>query len=93
MFFTVRADLLPQTEQVQFIKAGPFGVPQKFLVDLKDLKKMEISEIYEDINFAIKYKHFDNHLAWKDERSGEIFLMDQAGFWSKSGIEHPLINK
>jgi len=38
-------------------------------------------------------KQFDKNQAWKDERTGEYFIFDQNGLWSKTGIEHPLINK
>ena len=91
-YYTLRADLLPHSEQVQFIKSGRLGTTKKFLVDLKHLQKININEI-EDTWITFNLNHFDHHLCFKDTNSGEVFIMDTMGFWSKKGINHPLINK
>jgi len=91
MHYTLRADLLPHTEQVMFIKSSIFGDPIKYIVDLKDLKKINYKEV-PNAGFMWAFRAPDRDMVWKDERSGEIFIMDVAGLWNESGINHPLIS-
>jgi len=63
----------------------------KFLVNLKDLKKINHKEVpYSSLMWM--YRVPDKEMVWKDEKSGEIFILDASGIWSKSGISHPLIS-
>lgn len=88
--FTIRADLLPHSEQVQFVKGGFYGKPKKYLVDIKNLKKVS-SEVIPNSFLAWMVPQMDKNMIFKDMASGEFFVMDTWGLWNKEGINHPLI--
>jgi hypothetical protein len=80
-YFTFRADLLPHTEQVVFMKGGFFGQPNKYIVDIKNLKKVEPSSVPHSFTLW-NNPVADKRMVWKDISSGECFVLDTYGFWS-----------
>ena len=90
-YYTIRADLLPHTEQVVFTKTGLFGGIRRQIVDIKNLAKITPDEVpYSESMF--KRINFDQNFVWKDSESGNIYIFDRRGIWNEDGINHPLIN-
>jgi hypothetical protein len=89
-YYTIRADLLPHTEQVVFKKADFFGAVKNIVCDIKDLQKIDESEVPSQLVFFSR--GFDNNMIFRDNSTGEVFFFEKNGVWSEKGIAHPLIN-
>lgn len=90
-YYTVRADLLPHTEQVVFTKLGFFGSLKYHIVDIKDLVKVT-PDALKGATRLLQSENVDKNFIWKDNASQEVFVFDVNGIWSEEGINHPLIN-
>ena len=89
-YYTTRIDLMPHTEQVVFHKSSFLGEAKRFIVDIKDLKHIHWKDVPYSF-FMWRLPSIDKQMVFKDERSGEIFIMDTSGVWSQNGVDHPLI--
>jgi len=88
-FFTWHAELLPHTEQVVFHKATMFGAVERHYVDIRNLEKIDSSEVAAPLMWEINM--FDPDLCFRDAASKEIFVFDMNGHWNKDALEHPLL--
>jgi len=89
LYYTLRADLLPHTEEIMFLKAGLFGVVKHETVKIKDLEKINADVVPGVLIW--RYDNLDTKLVFRDMKSRHIFIFDKGGFWSKDGIEHKLL--
>ena len=89
-YFCWHAELLPHTEQVVFHKTAFFGNTKRIIVDIRNLEKVESSEV--DAALMWEINMFDPELCFKDTQSREIFVFDKGGYWNKEALEHPLLN-
>lgn len=90
-YFTLRADLLPHTEQVVFTKTSFFAEPKYSVVDIKNLKKIT-PDVVPGGQYLLRTNAVDKNFIWQDNETQEIFVFDKKGIWSEEGIDHPLIN-
>jgi hypothetical protein len=90
-YSTIRADLLPHTEQIVFTKFGLFGGIKREIVDIKNLGKITPDEVPNSYSVFSRV-NFDKDFIWKDSESGRIYIFDKRGIWNEDGINHPLIN-
>jgi len=88
-FFCWHAELLPHTEQVVFSKTTLFGQIERHYVDIRNLEKIESSEVNVPLMWQINM--FDPDLIFRDAASGEIFVFDKYGHWNSEALEHPLL--
>ena len=79
-YFTYHAELLPHTEQVIFTKVNWFGHPRYSTVDIKNLEKIDASEITQPLLWDMA--PFDSELVFRDSKSLEIFVFDKDGIWN-----------
>ena len=88
--YTIRADLLPHTEQVIFKKATLFGGVENFIVNVKDLQRITFDQM--PFKLVTNNLWWDENMIFKDNSTGEIFMFEKRGLWSEEGISHKLIN-
>lgn len=88
-------DLIPETEQIHFIKVGMFGLPRSVLVNIKDLQKIPyIQEMTYPLKWyksALWYPRENKELVYKDKLTNEVFTFGKTGVWNRKGINHELI--
>ena len=91
----VRMDLIPETEQIHFIKVGLFGFPRSCLVNIKDLEKIPFIH---DLTYPLKwyksllwYPRENQDLVYKNRLTNEIFTFGNQGIWNKKGLNHELL--
>lgn len=89
--YTLRADLLPHTEEVVFTKSTFFGETVQSLVNIRDLQKVGPDAVQAG-EFLFRHNTYDPNFVWRDNLTGEIFVFDSDGIWNKEGIDHPLLN-
>jgi hypothetical protein len=89
-YFTIHAELIPQTEQVLLHKASLFGNITRYYVDIQSLEKIEAEEL--DMELLWVNNKYDDKMIFKDSYSGEVFVFDKEGIWNKDTLEHPLLN-
>lgn len=90
-YLTVRADLLPHSEQVVFTKTYYFSETRQIVVNIKDLQKIEADQVLGG-NHLFQYNEIDRNFVWQDNQSKEIFIFFKDGQWSEEGLNHPLLN-
>ena len=78
--FTWHAELLPHTEQVVFKKATLFGAIDSHYVDIRDLEKIDSSEVSAFLMWEINM--FDPDMCFRDASTGEVFVFDKQGQWN-----------
>ena len=89
---TIRADLIPHTEQVVFTKVSFFGYTYQHVTNISDLQKIDASEA-KGASYLLKYgNNYDSNFVWRDNLSGDIFIFCSDGTWNQEGIDHPLLN-
>lgn len=81
--------MLPHTEQVVFHKTKLFGSVERYYVDIRNLEKIDVSEVDAPLMWDINM--FDQNLIFRDAASGEVFVFDTRGYWNKKALEHPLL--
>jgi len=81
---------LPHTEQVVFYKSFLFGGYSKFIVDIKDLEKVEADAIENKLMWMGNV--FDQNLVFRDSATGELFVFDRDGQWNEDALNHQLLN-
>ena len=74
-YFCWHAEMLPHTEQVVFQKSFLFGGTQKFVVDIKDLEKVDAEIIKNKLMWTGNM--FDQNLVFRDMSTGEVFVFDK----------------
>ena len=91
-----RVDLIPETEQLHFIKIGLFGFQRSILVDIKDLEKIHFEEDltypdrwYKSVIWAPKE---NREMVYRSKVTNEVFTFSNRGIWNLKGIQHELIN-
>ena len=82
--------MLPHTKQVVFQKSFLFGGTQKYIVDIKDLEKVDAEAIENKLMWLGNM--FDQDLVFRDMATGELFVFDRNGFWNEDTLNHPLLN-
>lgn len=87
--FCWHAELLPHTEQVVFHKTTLFGAVERYFVNIRDLEKIDSSQVTADLMWEINM--FDPDLVFRCAASQEIFVFDKNGHWNKDTLEHPLL--
>ena len=88
--FTWHAEMLPHTEQVVFQKTRHFGGTAKFVVDIKDLEKVDADAIGNNLMWWSPV--FDQTMIFRDMQSQEMFVFDKDGIWNEDTLNHPLLN-
>lgn len=88
--FTWAAWMCPHTEQVTFFKTKPFGGIDRFVVDIKDLEKVEADAVGNSLMWFSNM--FDQNMVFRDMQSGEVFVFDKEGIWNEETLCHPLLN-
>lgn len=63
-YYTFHAELMPHTEQVVFLKANIFGQIQQHMVDIKNLEKIDVSEVTNQLMFVMNI--FDSKMIFRD---------------------------
>jgi hypothetical protein len=90
-------DLLPETEQIHFMKVGIFGFPRSVVSHIKDIEKIDMDEDVEGYQTYLKTRLWtpreDRFMIFKDTKTGEIFNFNRKGIWNQSGINHQLLTK
>lgn len=91
-----RMDLLPEFEQIHFLKIGMFGFQRSIVVNIKDLERVHYNK---DYNYQKKWSKSvlwvpreDKKLVYRDVKTQEIFTFSIKGIWNKKGLEHELLN-
>lgn len=82
--------MMPHTEQVTFLKTKPFGGIDRFVVDIKDLEKVEADAVGNSLMWFSNM--FDQNMVFRDMQSGEVFVFDKDGIWNEETLNHPLLN-
>ena len=82
--------MLPHTEQVVFHKTKHFGGTAKFVVDIKDLEKVNADAVGNNLMWFSNV--FDQEMIFRDMQSGELFVFDRYGIWNEDTLKHPLLN-
>ena len=88
-YFTWHAELLPHSEQVVFHKTTLFGAVDRHFVDIRNLEKIDSSQVNAPLMWQINM--FDPDLCFRDASTGEIFVFDKNGQWNAEALEHPLL--
>lgn len=88
-YFTFHAELLPHTEQIVFHKSTLFGEIDRHFVDIRNLEKIDASEVPNTLLFSINT--FDSQFVWRDAETNEVFVFDTDGIWNAEALEHPLL--
>jgi hypothetical protein len=90
-YYTIRADLLPHTEQVVFTKGLLFGSTTQHVVNIKDLQKVPASDLPGG-DHLFSSNRYDPDFVWKDNLTSEFYVFASNGVWNEEGINHPLLN-
>lgn len=88
-YFVFQAELLPHTEQVVFTKVDNFGETTRYVVDIRNLEKIDGDQVDAPLMWQINM--FDADLVFRDAASGEVFVFDKNGLWNKEALEHELL--
>lgn len=89
-YFTFRAELLPHTEQVVFIKGDFMGGVRRIYVDISNLEHIDASSVSAPFLFATNF--FDRNMVFRDMESREIFVFAANGVWNEDALNHKLLN-
>lgn len=81
---------MPHSEQVVFHKSFLFGGFHKFVVDIKDLEKVETDAIENKLMWMGNV--FDQNLVFRDAATNEMFVFDRDGIWNEDTLNHQLLN-
>ena len=91
-----RMDLLPETEQLHFVKIGIFGFPRSVIANVKDVVKIDMDEDVIGYDSYRKGRIYnpreDRFMIFKDTKTGEVFNFNRKGIWNQTGLAHKLIN-
>ena len=89
-YFTFRAELLPHTEQVVFVKGDFMGNIRRIYVDISNLEHIDASSVSAPFLFATNF--FDRHMVFRDMESREVFVFAAHGVWNEDALNHKLLN-
>lgn len=88
-------DLLPETEQIHFMKIGLYGLSRSCVSNIKDLEKIPY-ELINDRNFIKQTFWFprqEKKLVYRDIVTGEVYTFeDRDAVWNEEGLKHKLLH-
>lgn len=89
-------DLIPETEQIHFIKVGQFGFQRSILVNISDLEKIDFEQdtLYPSRWYSsmLWKRNEDEDMVYRSKVTGEVFTFSQKGIWNQDGLNHELLN-
>lgn len=89
-------DLIPETEQLHFIKVGHFGFQRSVLVNIRDLEKIDFEQdtLYPERWYkSILWRpREDKDMVYRSKITGEVFTFNEKGIWNQNGLDHELLS-